>query len=132
MNVKSNADGGLRGTVAEACGTVDGLKRWVFDGGRLLGAHPGRGLARRRGQPARLPKESGKGHSAGESAKAPAVPTGSAAAAGKGAAGGRRQTGGPKSAPRPSRTHGRSTGLAAPETERASAPGAGDTIEGRG
>src|SRR5262245_39658126 len=69
-----------------------------FEGSMLLGAHPERSPARRHSQAARLPKESGKGHSAGESAKASAVQTGSTAAA-AGAAGGGHQRVGRKRSP---------------------------------
>src|SRR5262249_9500719 len=47
----------------------------------------------------------GRGRPAGESAEAPAVPTGSTAAV-WGEGGGRHQTSGPKSAPQPNRTSG--------------------------
>src|SRR5438128_10866487 len=72
----------------------------------------------------------GEGRPAGESAEAPAVPTGSTAGS-ETEAGGGHQTRGPKTLPSPVEPPGRAGKLAAPETERASAPDATDRIDQR-
>src|SRR5262249_48316897 len=84
-------------------------------GVRAGGGVGGLGLA---GGPGGLPKENGsgpgRGRSGGESAPAPAVPTGSAAGQGNGSSGG-HQTSGPKTLPDPIEPAGGAHRLRAPE-----------------